>query len=458
VADLPLPESRRTALSWIAASSVTGYLGLFVGTGFSKAATSDRAPGFEELLKKVADRLQLPSDFDDNPVYRRKSLPQIASQLLNDYAAKHPSADRAVERFREEIAQLCNLAPEVSLAGRLKAALESTRPAWIITTNYDLVLESLIEDAESILPTAPLVARASRLPIYHLHGHRHNPGTIKITEEDYVGLLGPIDYQRLKLPLLLLESSTVMLGYALGDINVRAAIEWSRSFRGEHGLRLAAWQGRVFHAVRKTAPRRNPYFGPDGQIVLEISDVAEFLEEIGSQRAKFEEWLNNLKIIIQEFLANPTNAVAVANDPAIRGEFLKIIENSLSHCQPARMIDFLSRVLDPIWAKAREDMGFEYYDTYLKLLLDILERIKLRSANPGLLFYLGDALDKVGWYLDNRKLPGSAHAATDTWLVGHVRIPDEVKRELKSYADAYDRNGLSRALEYAGVVATNNTW
>ena len=260
--DLPLPDSRSMALNWIAGSSVTGYLGLFVGTGFSKAATSNRAPGFEDLLRKVAERLHLPSDFDNDPAYRRKSLPQIASELLRDYSAKHHPSEQAAERFREEIAQLCNLVPDVSLADRLKAALNSVRPAWIITTNYDLVLEALIADAESVLPTEPLVARASRPPIYHLHGHRQVPTTIKVTEEDYVGLLGPIDYQRLKLPLLLLESSTGMIGYALGDINVRAAIEWSRSFRGEQGLRLPAWQGRVFHAVRKQDPSQKPYFIP----------------------------------------------------------------------------------------------------------------------------------------------------------------------------------------------------
>jgi hypothetical protein len=454
MADLPLPDSRSMALNWIAGSSVIGYLGLFVGTGFSKAATSNRAPGFEDLLKKVAERLDLPSDFDSNPGYRRKSLPQIASRLLRDYSEKHPPPEQAAERFREEIAQLCNLVPDVSLTDRLKAALRSIRPAWIITTNYDLVLESLIDDAESILPTEPLVARASRRPIYHLHGHRQAPTTIKVTEEDYVGLLGPIDYQRLKLPLLLLESSTVMIGYALGDINVRAAIEWSRSFRGEHGLRLPPWQGRVFHAVRKQHPRKKPYFGPNGEIVLEISDVTEFLEEVGLQMSNVEQWLENLKKSIREFLANPANAGAVAVDANRRAKFLKIIEKSLSYCQPATMIEFLSRVLDPIWTQARQDQGFEHYDTYLQLLLDIFEKINLRSANPVIVVYLADALDKIGWYLNIAKVPGSAHAATDRWLAEHDRIKAEMKRELKSYADAYERHGLIRALMYAGVAAT----
>jgi len=428
-----------------------GYLGLFVGTGFSKAATANRAPGFEELLVSLATRLDLNPDFDSSPAYRRKSLPQVASQLLREYSAANPPPEQASERFREEIAQLCNLVPDGILASRLSSALIGVRPSWIITTNYDLILEALIEDAESVLPTQPLVPRTSRVPIYHLHGHRHNPSTIKVTEDDYVGLLGPIDYQRLKLPLLLVESTTLMLGYALGDINVRAAMEWSQSFRGEQGLRVAAWQGRVFHALRRDSPVSTPYPGPNGEMVLEVNDLVQFLEEIGERRAALEQYVGRLKASVQEFLADPANALAVSTNPVKRQEFLEIVENSLSFCPPTQMIDFLSRALDPVWLRAREDMGFTYYDTYLVLLIDVLERLTVGSVNPGLLFYLGDALDRVGWFLDPKKYPGTAFDATDTWMSQHHRIPDELKRELASYATAYDRTGLKRALSYVGL-------
>jgi hypothetical protein len=450
--DLPLPESREDALTWMAASSVTGYLGLFVGTGFSKAATAGRAPGFEELLMQVAERLKLTSDFDGTLRFRRKSLPQIASLLLDEYAAVSSSAGRASDDFRQEISHTCNLAPDAAIAARLRAAFGLILPAWFITTNYDLILESLAEDAVSVLPTEPLVPLALRPPIYHIHGHRHVPSSIRITEEDYVGLLGPIDYQRLKLPLLLYESATLMLGYALGDINVRAAIGWSRSFRGDQSPKLRSWQGRVFHAVRKVEPNPKPYFGPDGEIVLEISDVVELLEELGKQRGLVEGVLGSIRTSIQSFLADPQNAAIVASDRAKREEFLSIIEKSLMYCQPTMMIDFLSRALDPIWAKARRDSGFEFYDTYLRLLIDLLARIRIRSVNPVIVFYLGDALDRVGWYLDKAKPFGSAHAATDTWLAEHKQINDEVKHELNSYAVAYEKHGLIRALQYAGLA------
>ncbi len=401
----------------------------------------------------VAERLGRSADFDNDPDCRRKSLSQIASKLLRDVTSTVGASERAADNFREAIATVCNLAPDPSIAVKLRAALESIKPSWIVTTNYDLILEALIEDSESVVPPSPLVPNASRPPIYHLHGHRHSPGTIRITEEDYVGLLGPIDYQRLKLPLLFFESATLMLGYALGDINVRAAIGWSQSFQASGGVHLPPWQGRVFHAVRKALPKAEPYLGPDGEVVLEISDIASFLEEVGTKRRAFDTWLHKFKTSIEAFLADPGNATTVTTDAAKRKQFLDIVGRGSRFCSPTRMVEFLSRVLDPIWSQAREDGGFAHYGTYLSLLIDILEKIKVESAGPLLIFFLGDALDRVGWYLDKAKTTGSAWEATDTWISQHQRLTPGLKRELKAYADAYSKAGLLRALEYAGVDA-----
>lgn len=451
--DVVLPETREEALTWLAASSVLGYLGLFVGTGFSKAATSGKAPSFEELLKKVATKLAVADDFDLEPAYRLKSLPQIASQILHDYVEKSASPERAREQFKEEIARICNLAPDPATASRMRAVLEAVKPAWLITTNYDLILESLIEDAESVLPSEPLVPRASRPPIFHLHGHRHSPATITVTEDDYVGLLAPLDYQRLRIPLLLYESATVMLGYSLGDINVRAAMEWSQSFRGMSGIKPPIWQSRVVQALWSESPRPKPYAGPNGEIVVEISDIADFLEGLGTRRKQFDEYLDQRKASIREFLSDPHNAASVEDDQSKRSEFLNIVEKSLGFCQPSRMIDFLSRALDPIWERARQNGGFQYYDTFISLLLDILEKVKLRTANPAILSYLGNELDKVGWYIDPSQGIGSAYGATRTWLAQHQRISDKIKLELRSYATTNDRVGLARVLDHAGVPA-----
>jgi hypothetical protein len=203
-----------------------GSLGLFVGTGFSMAACGPgRAPDFLNLLREVAHRLEI--EWDENDArFHRRSLPQIAS-LLVALVAEQQAIDRlkAEEKLKEAICLISDLKPSNLSMGALLAGLDL---AWVVTTNYDLVLESLLDNAESLLASQPFVARYGGLPVYHLHGHRHFPDSIRITEEDYVRMVGPLDYQRLKLPLLMLESTTLILGYALGDMNVRSAMALER--------------------------------------------------------------------------------------------------------------------------------------------------------------------------------------------------------------------------------------
>jgi SIR2-like protein len=440
------PPSRDSVFDSLAFAAESGYLGLFAGSGFSKAATAGVAPSFGELLSRVATRLGLPADFDAAAEYRRKSLPQIASQLKKELARSgRPAPD---QRFREAVADLCNLEPVPKIAATLSTSLRELGPAWVITTNYDLILEHLLEHAQSVLPTQPLVPNSTAPPIYHLHGHRYYPSTIRITEEDYVSLLAPIDYQRLKLPLLLLESTTLMLGYALGDINVRAAVEWSRSFRGERQLQLTHPQGTVVQALHSGSPADEPFFGPNGELVLEIASIPDFLSQLVYHRREIARTLENTREAITTFLSDPQNPLLLQTDSAKREYFLWIIKGSLPLAQPTQILEFLTNTLEPIWAKAREDYGFDYYNAYLELLLDVAEQLSLDRTNPKIVAFLGQSLDRVGWYFHTDRVTGYAWTASATWLAQHHRIPTPLKRELRSYAIEFDKQGLQRLLDH----------
>ena len=62
-------------------------------------------------------------------------------------------------------------------------------PTWIITTNYDLVLETLLTGkCKSLSPTNYLSAPRNIIPIYHFHGTRLDPNSIIVTQEDYIPL------------------------------------------------------------------------------------------------------------------------------------------------------------------------------------------------------------------------------------------------------------------------------
>lgn len=62
------------------------------------------------------------------------------------------------------------------------------------------------------------------IPIYHIHGVCNIPDSIVITNEDYAYMFRPNDYRQARLPFLMKESLVIMIGYALGDLNVITAV------------------------------------------------------------------------------------------------------------------------------------------------------------------------------------------------------------------------------------------
>jgi hypothetical protein len=440
--------SRESLIDSLAYAAASGYLGLFVGSGFSKAATDGSAPSFDELLSRAAEKLDLTSDLDSKQ-YSRKSLPQIASALVGELTARgHASADLT---FRETVGDLCNLQPAAAVGAALREALVELTPAWLITTNYDLILEHLLVRAHSVLPTEPLVPNPDAPPIYHLHGHRAYPATLRITEEDYVSLLAPIDYQRLKLPLLLIESTTLMLGYSLGDINVRAAVAWSGSFRNESQLQIADPQGTLVQALYSPTPREEPYLGPTGETVLEIDSIPDFLARLAYQRSEMTGMMLRVNETIALFLADPNNPQLLASDDKKREFLIWIVRGSLryAHPDPAQIVEFLTKAVDPVWTKALEYYGFRYYYTYLTLLLDLAKTINLQRTKPQVVDFVARGLDRIGFYFHPDRVTGYAWEASSTWMSQHHLIPEAVKRELMSHARAHDLTGLKRLLNYA---------
>jgi hypothetical protein len=238
--------TRKRVLQYIADASLFGQLGLFVGAGFSMALTNQKAPSFGELLQRVAERLELDFDFDDLDNFRGRDFPRIAAQLV-DLLEKGASSRKSAEvKFKREIAKICTLAPDEALLAAFRPVVTGLKPSWIITTNYDFILEMLFEEAISLLPNEAVLPRHDQVPIYHLHGHRLIPESIIVTTDDYVDLLGtPMEYRQHKLSLLLTESTTLMLGYRGGDMNVLTAMKHARSFAEDRDLQLQKYEGRV---------------------------------------------------------------------------------------------------------------------------------------------------------------------------------------------------------------------
>src|SRR5262249_26101486 len=136
----------------------------------------------------------------------------------------------ALTQLKTEVAALTSFYPPSPARARFARYLEALAPAWIITTNYDLVIENVLSGRSmSLGPNDPISCPKGIIPVFHLHGARGNPHELILAEEDYVALFRPTEYRQMKLALTLKESTTLLLGYGLGDVNVLTALDWSRN-------------------------------------------------------------------------------------------------------------------------------------------------------------------------------------------------------------------------------------
>ena len=277
--------TRDEVLNFLATSASYGNLGLFIGAGLSKAVLNESsedeiALSWGGLLQGVAKKMDV--NYDSlNQI--GTSYPEIASAICRAYRdKKHVSFKESLGCLKREISALTCWYPADEQRQRYSQYLESFAPSWIITTNYDLVIESLLTGKSITLgPNDPLSAPKGVVPVFHLHGVRTNPDGIIIAQEDYVTLFRPSEYRQIRLALTIKESTTLLLGYALGDVNVLTALDWSKYVfkrtreNYPHG---------VIQVLRKKKPSDEPYRAVNGVVILETEALSGFFEEFSVVR------------------------------------------------------------------------------------------------------------------------------------------------------------------------------
>lgn len=441
--------SREYVFEQISNAALFGSLGFFIGTGFSKALTDGKAPSFQELLEEVCDALNIGYDFNNPANLRGKSYPRIAQELLGKIR-RESSSGIAKLLLKRSICKACDLIPERDISKKFRKVLKDIPLQWVITTNYDFIIEDVIAGSVCLLPNQILIARTEYIPIYHLHGHRRSPSSIIVTENDYIKLLSLNEYRQIKLNLLLAESTTVMLGYNLGDINVQSAVEWSQSFRDEKSLKNEPYQSLVVQGLYvRDDPNKKPYKGTNGEIIVETDDLHLFLKEIRKSIIKRKKEHLKAIEIIDEWLNEKRSSSLVADDQGDREAFVKAISESQRCYDVHKLISFLNSVLEPIWGKSRSYGGFEHYSHYLNILLDIIIGLSVDNIHPSLFSYLAARLDDVSYYMeaDGKQRRGTSWDATSTWQSRKEEIPNEMKRELKKIAKKHGGHKLLRLLE-----------
>lgn len=430
--------STHAILNRIADAALFGSLGLFAGTGLSKDLTLGETPSFLEVLERVVAALGLDYSVKD-PENAGVSFPGIAERIVLAHKEKSGLPLEVAEiEIKKAVCLQCNLLPDLARSAAYRKVLEGFGLQWVVTTNYDYLVESVIPNSQTIDPRRIMNVRFDYVPIFHIHGHLYSPEEIVLTESDYVQLFSPIDYRQLKLNLLLAESTTIMIGYSLGDINVKHAMEWQRTLREKYGLEPLTYQSMVIQVLYKEdSPALEPYLGPNGESIIETNDVLEFLSVAAMRISGRKKALEDSTRVMDEWLQGK-QAQQVAESTSARSAFISNLVNHPRSYNIQDVVRFLDIVLDPIWGKAREDGGWEQYSKFLIILVEVLAAFPSGEMHPTLLINLAERLENVFRFVDSegKEKYGTSYSASIFWGKNKDRIPIETRAALRDYAVA----------------------
>jgi SIR2-like domain len=456
VPTLPPEGSRQKALKFILHAANYGNLGLFVGAGLPMAVLNQ--PGnpialcWGDLLRAAAKEMKI--EWTKEIAGDGDSYPAIATKLCKKHSEGTRDYERSLKKLKSTIAHLTCWYPEPDRRRSFSGYLESLSPAWIITTNYDSVIETILTGKSvSLGPDDQLISPRAYIPIYHLHGRRTHPDELIVAQEDYVSLFRPNQYRQARLALALKESTVLLLGYALGDVNVLTALDWSKNvFANPEGYReyqfgephhpypYNRYPHGVIQILRKSNPRAEPY--RDGDVwVIETGELEAFfreLEPIGTAakaradqrkdsiaRTKYLEEPDEeaIKRFIEDDVGRNTTLHTLFNDPA---PFV------------LPLISFLARALDATLHRYGPDETNRTYSKYLTIVLDLLRRRDLITIAPALFQSCALRLDHVGTNA------GRTGETCEIWC--KYRLCDEVREELRAFAEQYRCDGIKTLL------------
>lgn len=216
----------------IAYATASKRLCLFTGTGFSKAVTNNSAPSWQGLLENMCNKLPDPASTKNVlfPVGGKKPLSLEEAAQVVGIELKKVGLDIHTE-IAKEISAIKPAGNNTVISQFLQ-----NNPLTIVTTNYDKLIETLAktEDCHSIAPGYPIPRSPARVEVYHVHGSIDAPQHMVVTSDDYFRFINGNSYFSRKLSTILHENTVVIIGYSLGDTNLKAILSDYKGFSRNH--------------------------------------------------------------------------------------------------------------------------------------------------------------------------------------------------------------------------------
>lgn len=258
----------------IAYATVTKRLCIFTGTGFSKAITNDKAPSWKELLRLTADAIA------NNELLLHELFPQSGEMPLTLEETAQIISMEMAKNGRSVHQEVAKIITDIKIASAPNSITQffQGNSFHVVTTNYDKFAEELFgEGCHSITPGRPIPRSQSEKSVYHIHGSIDSPAHMILTSEDYFNFINSPSYFSRKLSTTLHENTIVIIGYSLGDTNLKAIINDYTQFIRNHSI-----SRNIFFVSRSAVSQyvKDYYAHCYGIRVLDNTEVEKFFEKV----------------------------------------------------------------------------------------------------------------------------------------------------------------------------------
>ncbi len=166
------------------------------------------------------------------------------------------------------------------------------RVSGVITTNYDLLLESVFPEFKVLVGQDDLIFQRTFEvgEIYKIHGSVERPETMVLDEADYKKLADTQDYLAAKLLTIFMEYPIVFIGYSLSDPDIEGILRSIAHCLGPGHLALL--RDRFVFVTRgedkiSTRSISYPGIGEISMTQVETNDFGAVYEAVGQSRCSF---------------------------------------------------------------------------------------------------------------------------------------------------------------------------
>lgn len=444
-----------------------GRLALFLGTGFSKAVLgylpfvpghysadlAARVPSWIELLSRCREELKLPS----KEYHKGLAIdcPAEASEIVAELA-KTIERVNAKRVFKATIAKIVDFYPNPEQVCAYQGLLKKIRPAVILTTNYDNVIETVLHNeyfpfgAKDVVCGLP----AGMTAVYHLHGECGNPHEMVVTREDYVAALSPTSYRQKKLACIMREYAILYVGYSKCDINVLSAMDASdNTFLDLQDRERVAQVQLVYDTnasdgvfEEKELSRYSIHCNDTFAFLHRLADRCEKVFDERSNRivSRREQYDKLLNLSVDESVrVVKERREGVAN--VIKGLAAEIAGGGIDSCSAKSMLIVLvQKLFEASRGESHKECNFDAYDDCLFILIELLVNMDVLGTQSFFFDFAVNKLEDIARYVGTGS--GQSWAAEESLRKGWMRISDDVIAKVSDCATRYNLYGVSEII------------